>query len=102
MQCGDIIWSTSYEPVIVGWDLRKMAVSCVIPTFKGICSIAPSPSYGGFIGVGGTDAFIRVMDFTEEYPNKAASKAPLLTIRMRSKIMAVNMQTNIIYFSSSP
>lgn len=83
------MWSTSYEPVIVGWNLRTGMVSCIIPTFKGVCAITPSPSVGSLIGFGGSDGWIRVIDFTKNYPAKSAAKPPGLTFRMKSKIMAV-------------
>lgn len=65
-------------------------VSCVIPTFRGVCSIAPSLSAGSFTALGGADACIRILNFDDDYPVKTAVKLPYLSNRMRSKIMAVS------------
>ncbi|ODN03766.1 Gem-associated protein 5 [Orchesella cincta] len=89
VQCGDILWSTSYEPVIVGWNLRTMKVSCVIPTFKGVCAITPSPSVESLLAVGGNDACIRAVNFSTDYPRKNCLLSPSISSRMRSKIMAL-------------
>ncbi|CAL8125894.1 unnamed protein product [Orchesella dallaii] len=89
VQCGDILWSTSFEPVIVGWNLRTMKVSCVIPTFKGVCAISSSPSVESLLAVGGNDACVRAVNFVSDYPRKNSVGPPVVSARMRSKIMAL-------------
>jgi hypothetical protein len=92
IQCGDILWSFSYEAMIVGWNLRTMELECVIPTFKGACTLAPSPVDSSRLAVGGTDSVIRVLKCVSGYPTSGdvCTKAPVITHKLKGKVTAVS------------
>jgi hypothetical protein len=96
VQCGDILWSLSHEPIIVGFNLRKMEVECVIPTFKGATMIVPSlvdPTRVAIGGTVGTESVIRVLNCTEEYPTNPESclKAPMDSHKLKGKLSCVSL-----------
>jgi hypothetical protein len=93
VQCGDILWSLSYEPIIVGFNLREMEVECVIPTFKGATMIVPSLVDPTRVAIGGTDSVIRVLNCIEGYPTNPESclKAPMNSHKLKGKVTCVSL-----------
>lgn len=70
-----------------------MEVECVIPTFKGICVLSPSPVDSSRLAIGGTDSVIRVLKCVSGYPNEGdgCNRAPILTHRLKGKVTAVRV-----------
>ena len=94
IQCGDILWSLSYEPMIVGWNLRTAEIECVVPTLKGISAMHLSPIDASRLAIAGSDSVIRVLKCEPGYPEvgNSCTRAPTSTQRLRGKITAVSFQ----------
>jgi hypothetical protein len=91
IQCGDVLWSLSYEPVIVGWNLKHNYVEAVIPSFRGVCSLQASPLDYTRVAIGGMDNAIRVIGMESGYPELAPSKVPTVTAKLKGKVTAVSL-----------
>jgi len=89
VQCGDILWSLSYAPMIAGWNLRTGTVECIIPTSRGLNCLVPSPLEHTRVAIGGADNFIRVIQFGQSYPKANPVKAPIISQRLKGKIYSV-------------
>lgn len=76
--------------MIVGWNLRTMEVECIIPTFKGACTITPSPVDSARLAIGGTDSVIRILRCVTGYPKgDTCTKGPIVTNKLKGKVTAV-------------
>jgi hypothetical protein len=95
VQCGDILWSLSYEPFIVGWNLRTEEPELLISAFRGICTIQASPMDSSRVGIGGGDNMIRVVKMgNPDYPELKPMEieAPICSKRVTGRITAVRQQ----------
>lgn len=91
VQCGDVLWSLSYEPIIIGWNMKHDYVESVIPTFKGVSSIQVSPVDYTRVVFGGMDAMIRIVGMPNGYPEISTSKVPTVTSKLKGKVTAVRL-----------
>jgi len=102
IQSGDVLWSISKEPYIIGWNLRSSKVEAIIPTYAGICSISGNSIEGTRFAVGGVDSYIRVLKVDPDYPNGKIPEMPLLPSRLQGKITAVSDFYFTVNYKPSP
>ena len=96
IQCGDILWSLSYEPYIVGWNLRTEQPHAILPGFRGVCTLQPSPMEGSRVALGGGDNMIRIIKMgSPNYPDLLPVEVdpPIVSTRVSGRITAVNIYT---------
>ena len=89
VQCGDILWTLTQEPVIMGWNFVTGKTECVIPTYEGICSIQTSPLEQSHVALGGMDCAVRIIKMGADYPQDAEEAVPIISIPIKGKITAV-------------
>jgi WD40 repeat protein len=88
VQSGDILWTLTAEPLIVGLNLRTGETS-IIPTYNGICTMQASPLEHTRVAVGGMDSSIRILKMGAGYPQAADQDAPIVSAELKGKITAV-------------
>jgi len=94
IQCGDILWSLSHEPLIVGWNLNTQQPEVVIPTFRGISTMQFSPMESSRLALGGGDGMIRIVKIENpDYPEVGPIEieAPIVSPRVTGKVTAVSL-----------
>jgi len=76
----------------VGYNLRRLEVECIIPTFKGCTSLLPSPIDVNRVAVGGTDSFIRVLRCSSGFPmnGEGVLKSPVISPKLKGKVVCVS------------
>jgi len=96
VQCGDILWSLSFEPIIIGWNLAKEDLECIVPTFRGLNALVPSPQFPSLVVMGGVDMHLRSIFMDDGYPECSSSRRPNMTFRLRGKITCVSSILTIL------